>query len=722
VRRTLGLLVLALAISGCRHAREVIHAGDFRGAPVVLVSIDTLRADHLPVYGYAAGSTPTLDRLAQSGIVFDDAYSHTPLTLPSHASILTGRLPFHHGVRDNIGYALPAGERTLAERFRAAGYATGAAVSAYVLRRQTGINRGFEFFDDRLEIAGTGESLSDTQRDGKLTVDALSAWIDARSTRPLFAFLHLYEPHTPYSPPPSHAMAQPYDGEIAYADELVGRLFDRLAVRGLFDRAVVAVVSDHGEGLGDHGEAEHGIFLYRESLRVPWILRLPGGRNAGTRIRGPVGLVDVAATLLDLTGVEPGGGDGASLVASLGSGVAADRTIYSETQYPRLHFGWSDLASATGARYRLIRAPRRELYDISNDPTERRNIAPAMAATASALDGWLERATSGSVVAAPKAVPSRVRERLNALGYVGSAPSPDPGNRSPLADPKDKIAAYEALRRAQTLTTSGRDADAAIELERLVADEPRMLDAWELLAKTRIKLGRTKDGLQAFGRVLEIDPLKPETHLAIARILALERQPAQAREHAELAVERDPAAAYELLAELAMDAGRPAEASALAKRSIDEDASRYMSHFILGVVAHREGRCADAIPAFERAIDAKRSEPHAVVRNLHAELADCLARSGRAADAEREFEAELADIPASPEARVGLATLYRSQGRDDDARRTLGGIVTAAPEPTADSYWTVIRSFNVLGDAQAAREWTSRAHDRFPSDLRFRNR
>src|SRR5439155_15351882 len=215
------------------------------------------------------------------------------------ASLVTGLLPLHHGVRDNIGYSVRADERTLAGRFKAAGYATGAAVSAFVLRHQTGIASGFDFFDDRIEVAGTGESLSDTQRDGAVTVNALAAWVDRQASGRIFAFLHLYEPHTPYSPPPSHRMADPYDGEIAYADELVGRFLDRLRARQLFDRAVIAVVSDHGEGLNDHGEAEHGIFLYREALRVPWILRLPGG-GAGTRMAGTAGEVDVPATLLAL--------------------------------------------------------------------------------------------------------------------------------------------------------------------------------------------------------------------------------------------------------------------------------------------------------------------------------------------------------------------------------------------------------------------------------------
>lgn len=346
---------------GCERKPPAVGAGRFRAAPVIVISIDTLRADHLGVYGYKSGSTPILDRLARGGIVFDDVYSHSPLTLPSHTSLLTGRLPLHHGVRDNIGYAIASGERTLASRFKSSGYTTGAAVSAYVLRRQTGINRGFDFFDDALEVAGTGESLSDTQRDGRATVDALAAWTDAHANQAVFAFLHLYEPHAPYTPPAAYAGAQPYDGEISYADELVGRFLTRLETAGILKRAIVAVVSDHGEGLGDHGEAEHGVFLYREALHVPWILRLPGGEYGGTRVRGTAGLVDVAPTLLELTGLAVDGVDGESVLAGLACGRVADRTVYSETVYPRIHFGWSDLASAIDGRYHFIRAPNPEL-------------------------------------------------------------------------------------------------------------------------------------------------------------------------------------------------------------------------------------------------------------------------------------------------------------------------------------------------------------------------
>ncbi len=711
-------LAAAIVAIGCGRTSSSL-AERFPAAPIILISIDTLRADHLPVYGYRGGSTPVIDRLAPSAIVFDDVYSQCPLTLPSHTSLFTGRLPLHHGVRDNIGYTVAADERTLAARLKTVGYATGAAVSSYVLRHQTGIDRGFDFFDDAIEVAGTGDSLSESQRDGRLTVDALAGWIDAHASQPLFAFLHLYEPHAPYAPPPSHTMAQPYDGEIAYADELVGRLIDRLSARGLFDRSIVAVVSDHGEGLGDHGEAEHGLLLYREALRVPLIVRLPGGQHGGSRVSGAVALVDVAPTLVDLVSAPSDGMDGQSLVAALASRRVSDRTVYSETWYPRLHFGWSDLASAVDGRYHYIRAPRHELYDMNVDPAERDNVAASKATIASSLGGWLTRTTSGSTIAEPAPADADARERLRALGYTTSSPPPVPAG-SPLPDPKDKIATYETLRRAQRDAAEGRDRDVVAALEPLVRSEPRMLDAWELMAKSLVRMDRTRDAIDAFGKVLALEPLKPETHLALARIYALDRQPSRAREHAELAARRDPAAANEVLAELMMDAGRLSDAVTFATRSIEADASRYMSHFVIGVAAQRQGRCPEAIAAFRRAIDAKRAEPHAVVRNLHAGLADCLARTGQTADAEREFQAEIADVPWSPEGRVGLANLYRSQGRDADARAALAGIVTSLGQPTADAYWIVVRALTAQQDTVAAREWSAKARALFPTDRRFR--
>ncbi len=717
MRRAALTVVLAGAIVGaCRGSGG--SASVFRDAPVVVISIDTLRADHLPLYGYGAGSAPNLDRLGREGIVFDDLYSHCPLTLPAHASMLTGLLPPHHGVRDNIGFRLAPEHATLATRFRAAGLHTGAAVSAYVLRATTGIAQGFDFYDDAIETEGGTESIGNLQRDGAIAVEALTRWIGAQKGARFFAFLHLYEPHSPYTPPPRHqGHALPYDGEVAYADELVGRLVGALEASGLYDRAIIAVTSDHGEGLGDHGEAEHGIFLYREAVHIPLVLRLPRGLGGGTRVAGTVGQADLAATLLDLAGLKAGGLDGVSLRGAL-SGAGSGHPVYSETFYPRYHFGWSELFAATDGRYRYVRAPRPELFDLSSDKTERLSVAAERASVAAAMNLWLEQRGAGATASTPEEVPSDVREKLQALGYVGSAGTHPSSGRLP--DPKDHIEAYEDLKRGLSLRLAGRRGEAVEQLRKVVRLNPDMRDAWEMLGVTLTELDRKKDAIEALDRVVALDPTSAEPHLALARIFALDGRRELALQHAELAARREPGKGHEVRAQILLDLNRLEEAAEFARRSLEADPRRAMSHFVLGVVAQRGGRWEDALSAFGKAQEANRLQKGSIVLTLHARAADCLARLGRAADAEREFLAEIKDVPWSREGRVGLAMLYRSQGRDGEAREILEGLVGAGPRPDPETYWTVVKTFSLLGDGAAAREWTARGRSKFPRDPRFR--
>ena len=706
---------MLVALGGCRATPSV---GTYPKAPFVLVSIDTLRADHLPLYGYKGGSTPTLDRLGREGLVFEDVYSHCPLTLPAHSSLLTGLLPPHHGVRDNIGFSLKEAHQTLGTRFKAAGWRTGGAVSAYVLRSQTGIAQGLEFFDDAVQIEGSAESLGSLQRDGGAAVEALASWIAVHAGEPVFAFLHLYEPHSPYAPPERFASLAPYDGEIAYADELLGRFLERLKASGVHDRAVIAVTSDHGEGLKQHGEEEHGIFLYREAVHVPLIVRLPGGARGGVRIAGTLGQVDIAATLLDLAAIPSPALDGVSFRPAMSAGAATPRPVYSETLYPRYHFGWSELYSDTEAGVRYIRAPKPELYDVERDPGETKNLAGSRASTVATLDGRIGRLLGSGGVSAPEDVAPDIREKLQALGYIGAGGVvPTSGD---LSDPKDTIGAYEDLRGALALREAGKDPQAVQAFRSVVAKNPKMLDAWEMLGFTLIRMGKTAEGIAAVDEALRLDPLRVTSHLALAKVYALDGKLDLAAKHAEIGSGKNPGQGNELLAQVMMDRGDLAQAAAFARKSLASDSRRIMSHFILGVVAQRAGRYEEAVGHFRRAVDAKSLQTRMRVRNLHANMADCLARLGREAEAEQEFRAEIESIPSSEAGRVGLAMLYRSQGRDEEARSVLGGLVSALPKPTADAYWTVVKTFSILGDGPAAKEWAARGRAQFPGDRRFR--
>jgi len=284
MRRALLLLACLPLLLTCR-GRET------RGpAPVILISIDTLRSDHLPAYGYRAIATPALDAFRRDAILYERAYSHVPLTLPSHATIFTGLRPAQHGIRDNTGFRLrvPA-SALLAAKMKQRGYATGAAVSAYVLRAETGIAQGFDTFDDEIDRGAADQSLGAVQRPGPKTIASAQSWLGAHGSTPFFYFLHLYEPHAPYDAPEPYRSraARPYDAEIEYTDALLGGFFAFLKERGLYDRALIVVLSDHGEGLGDHDEDEHGIFLYREALQVPLLVKLPSGARGGTVIHTP---------------------------------------------------------------------------------------------------------------------------------------------------------------------------------------------------------------------------------------------------------------------------------------------------------------------------------------------------------------------------------------------------------------------------------------------------
>ena len=711
-----GIAVAVLTRPACTRA-----TGPFPNAPVVVVSIDTLRSDRVGCYGYAKASTPTLDALAREGVLFADAFSHCPLTLPAHASLFTGLLPPVHGVRDNLGFTLDPKHRTLARRFQEQGYATGGAVSAYVLRGATGIADGFSLWEDSLEMRAGAEATSDLQRDGAVATEALARWIEAQGRRPFFAFLHLYEPHTPYTPPGKHDQhGDPYDGEVAYADELVGRLLARLRSAGVYDRAIVAVTSDHGEGLLDHGEQEHGFFLYREALQVPLIVRLPGGRKAGIRIAGVAGHADLAATLLDLSGLPADAMDGVSLRAAIDSGRTLARPVYSETFYPRYHFGWSELLSATEDRYRFIRAPKSELYDRLRDPREQQDLSAARRQAVAAMSSWLEQKAQLAAALAPAPVSAEAREALAALGYVGGGALAQPDSAGARADPKDKLGVYAMYREAMQLRQQGRVDEALAGLRAVVADSPGLFDAWQALGTSYARLGREREAIAAFDAIVGQDPTNAEAHIALARIHGLAGRRDKAEQHARLASQKEPGRGFETLAEICLDRKRPADAARYARQSLAAEPDRVMSRFVLATAERLAGRYEAAAAEYRRAIEGASRQKGLIVRDLHAGLADCLARLGREAEAEAEFREEIALIPHSREARIGLGLLFRSQDRDAEARDALAGIVTANPRAGADEYVVVARTLATLGDVDAARDWSRRGHALYPADPRLR--
>jgi tetratricopeptide (TPR) repeat protein len=334
------------------------------------------------------------------------------------------------------------------------------------------------------------------------------------------------------------------------------------------------------------------------------------------------------------------------------------------------------------------------------------------------MNEWLERIALGSITA-PEPVDPETREALRALGYIGTEVAP-PVPSTALADPKDKVGLIRTFREALGLKDAGKDAEAVAAFRALLAEDPGMADAWEMLGVTLARAGQTQEALKALSKTLELDPERASALMATARLHALAGRAALAVHFAEKAAKRDPGQAFELLAQLKMDQRRTAEAQAFAQRSLAAGGPRIMSEFILGVIARQNGRCEEALEHFERAEELKRQRPQAVLRTLHAQMGECLARLGRAAEAERAFLAEIEVFPASREGRQGLAKLYWSQGRKQQAREAVAGLVRAEPRPSADSYWSVVRGLSVLGDVEGAQAWARRAQALFPSDSRFR--
>ncbi|HEV3140075.1 MAG TPA: sulfatase-like hydrolase/transferase, partial [Vicinamibacterales bacterium] len=624
--------VLAAA-GGWRYARASAPVS----GPIILISIDTLRADHLPAYGYRQVKTPALDSLAADGVVFERAYAHAPLTLPSHATLLTGRLPFETGVRDEAA-ALKSGERGLPQMLRDRGYATAGIVSTSLLRADTGIAQGFAAFDDDIAAAPLGRVGVERVRDGGQSETLAEKWLEGPGRSRAFLFLQLNEPHAPYAPPERFARFAPYDAEIAYADEIVGRLIRYLKSHQLYDRSTIILLSDHGEGLGDHGEQEHGLLLHDETIRVPLVIKPEGNAGAGRRVREIVQIVDIAPTVLDLVKAPRASGlRGRSLKPLLeGSGALPPVVVYSEALYAKNRFGWSELTATIDERGLVVRAgagPDEPLVDprdkVELVETYRRALARA------ADRQWPETVALFQEI-------------------VRAEPE--------MADMWTQLAAYASL--------VGRY-DLAVDAYKRVID----LDS----SSSGAYLGAAA---------------------ALARQQKLRDAATQAAIAADLAADpRSSADAHELLARIAASRHDADAAKAEAARAQRADPKRPVSAFITGRLLYDQGRYEAALTPFEAALALQR-ESHATIADLHYLAGDAYARLDRAQDAEAQLAAEIQDFPENVRARGALAALYRSTDRADAADRAIDEMTRVMPTP--ESYQIAARLWTQSGNRRQA--------------------
>lgn len=704
------LLVLLALAAGCGPGTS--RPPEFPGAPVVLISIDTLRADRLPAYGYSKVETPHIDGLRRDSILFENAYSQVPLTLPSHLTMLTGLLPAEHGVRTNLGYPFDGtAHPTLARILRRHGYATGAAVSSYVLRGATGIDDSWDFFDD--SVGGDVEwtpDLSLLQRKGSETARRALAWVESVKSKPFFLFLHVFEPHLPYEPPEPFRSryGATYDAEVAASDAVVGELLGALERNRLYDRAIVLLVSDHGEGLGDHGEQEHGILLYREVLHVPLLLKLPGSRDAGTRVGDPAGLTDIVPTITSLLKVGGERRKGASLVDP-GRGRTPAPAIYSETYYPKIHFGWSPLRSLVNARHHYIDGPKPELFDVVGDPGETTVLAAADVARS------MKRQLQGypADFVSPGRVDPEVAERLKALGYV-SATVPTSDDEE-LPNPRDRIQVHERLKAASRLAAEGKSGEALTELRRLVAEEPGSFEARRDLAGTLARMGRYREAAAAYEEAIRLSPrLAGSVALPLGLVELELGKLARAEAKARAALPEDPGRAHQLLARVALARGDLAAAEAQARLAMADAAVESEGAMLLAQVHVQRSQLPQALAVVDearaRVVEQGRTPP----AGLGPLRADVLARLGRFAEAEAELRDGIRSFPRRAQTYATLAVVIALQGRPRvEVHEILESMLKANPGP--DTILLGARTLDFLGDEDAARAWRRKAAGTAPA-------
>lgn len=712
MRRVRIAIALALAaLAGCNRSGDAARDTPlFRGAPVILISIDTLRADHLPAYGYEGVRTPHIDALRADGILFRNAYAQVPLTLPSHASLMTGTLPAENGVRDNLGYRLaPRDGATLPQALRANGYATGAAVSAYVLRGETGMGALFDAYDDGIAFQA-GTELGAIQRPGAATAAIASRWIAQQGTKPFFYFLHLFEPHTPYAPPEPFrsAAASAYDGEIAHTDSILGSFLDSLKASGVYDRAIIVLLSDHGEGLGDHGEAEHGIFVYREALHVPLIVKLPKSHGGGGTVEDPVGLVDVFPTVMSLTGLQPPAKlAGVPLLGRLAQ-PQPGRRIFGESIYARLHLGWSDLRSLIDGTHHYIDAPRAELYVLGADPREQKNVLAderrVAASFRTALDAYPRNLTAPSA-ASPEEV-----AKLTALGYVSA---PAAASTGALPDPKDGIPQLQLYAGANEALARG-DVESAIRGFRAVLEQnPNFTDAAIHLAHAYESTRRFAEAAETYRGVLARNPaLTEQVAIGVATAFLNLGRLDDARKHAELAVRSNPGGAHLLLGRVALAARDAREAEEHARAAASDAHYAGPAVLLLSEALLTQGRAPDALRELEEHKRLRAARGEAPLRTLEVARANALMRMSRPDDAVAALREEIRFHPQERDAYGRLAAIHLLRSNVPAAEAVLREMTAAIPTP--GTYAFAADTLAHFGQHDAAQAWRRRGFEASP--------
>ena len=620
---------------------------------VVVITIDTLRADHLGCYGYKQIHTPVMDALAADSTRFERAYTSVPVTLPSHTGIFTGTYPMLSGMHDFAANKLNPTQPTLASVLKEQGYTTGAVIGSAVLDSRFGLNRGFDFYYDHFDFSRLQESnLEEMERPGNVVADVTLDWLAKNYQKKFFLWMHLYDPHYPYHPPAPYAaeyQGHPYDGEIAFADSQVGRLISFLKEEGLYKNTLIVLSGDHGESLGEHGEQTHGFFIYNATLRVPLIVHMPGSA-AGKSVAKLVNLADLMPTILQALKIEvPAQVQGHNLLPLMEAKDDEARSLYAETFLPRLHFNWSELRAVETENYHFIDAPKPELYDLSKDPGETQNLYSQKKAVAeemhAKLAALIRQYSAGQELAQKTGLDPALMERLKSLGYAGfSGGGGDPTitDRS-LADPKDRIQVYELVSDAMAESQHGEYADSTEKLKTALKTDPDSVSVHYLLGLNYYRLRQFPAAIEEYQRVLK---LSPDYTLAVFYL--------------GLAYARN---------------GDFDQAIATLKHTLELDSTNFSAAFNLGAAYLKKQMLPEAVAAFRQSIAIYPD-------NVEAQraLGEVLLYQGEVDEALIHLRQATTLAPSDPGNHMALAKALTQKGLTDEAAEEIRKAQQARPQ------------------------------------------
>jgi arylsulfatase A-like enzyme/Tfp pilus assembly protein PilF len=667
VRRFLLFLFVAQGVGFAAPAKTAKRASAARSVPpnIILITLDTTRADRMGFLGSERGLTPNLDALAKQSVVFTRAYAQVPLTTPSHAALLTGTYPqFSH--LEDLGAPLGKDLPYLPDLLHKHGYHTAAFLGAYILdpaAAAPGFERGFDVYDANFHQRKPGEDrYKSVERRAEDVANRALGWLSRHQQRPFFIWLHFYDAHDPYDPPEpfkTHYASAPYDGEIAYTDSIVGSFVEVLRKHGLYQNSVIAIAADHGEAFGEHGEERHGIFLYDETIHVPLLLKLPAGRFGGKRVEERVALAEVAPSLLEVAGIPaPATMQAHSLFPLIdevideakseagNKGKSPERPVYSETNYAHRAFGWSELRSWRTGKYLYVEAPKRELYDQSSDPDAVKNLAPAAKAVADTLESELadfQQKTSSVRSEQTKLDPTQA-EKLRALGYLTSDSAGANSSEKGAIDPKDKIEVANKFHRSLVDLEEDRYEEAIAELREVVRLEPDIASGHLELGRALVHVQRYQEALPVLRTAAEKNPNSGMAHYELGLALIKTGQWEAALPEMQAAVVCTPTSAqlHFYAGAVHLRLKHIPEATAEFESSLKIDPDHFLANLKYGEMLFREGDAAGALPKLVRAakVDPKSAEAHAF-------LADTYQQLGQAQNASRE-RAKAAQLKAQP--------------------------------------------------------------------------